>query len=269
MKTPSVADVISILADIAPPSLAESWDNCGLQAGDARWPADIIRIALDPTPDVVEKACQQQAGLLITHHPLIFRALKKIDFATFPGNVIQRAARHEMAVYSAHTNLDSVHEGVNDVLFDKIGLSHRSVLVPAEHRPTEGLGRLGEMNEGFELKSFTRYLKDQLDVPFVRVIGKDDLPVKKVAVCSGSGSGLLAAFFKSDADVFVTGDIRYHDARDAETLNRGLIDIGHFASEYIILDVLREKMAKALSAAGFDSDVAVCRVEKDPFTAVY
>lgn len=269
METPTVADMIRIMADIAPPALAEEWDNCGLQVGDEQWPAGIIRIALDPSLTVVKAVCRQQADLLITHHPLVFRPLKKIDFAAPVGQVIRQAACHQMAIFSAHTNLDSVTDGVNDILFEKLGLSHRSVLMPNSHRPSEGLGRLGEIDAETDLSSLADAVRKQLALPFVRFVGNPDLPVKKVAICSGSGSGLLEAFWHSCADVFVTGDIRYHDARDAEALNRGLIDIGHFASESIILDVLQHKIMQALSTAGFEAETAVCRVEKDPFVAVH
>jgi dinuclear metal center YbgI/SA1388 family protein len=269
MKTPTVADMIRIMADIAPPALAEEWDNCGLQIGDEQWPAGIIRIALDPSLTVVETACRQHAGLLVTHHPLIFHPLKKLDFATPAGRVIRQAACHQMAIFSAHTNLDSVTDGVNDVLFEKLGLTHRSVLMPNISRPSEGLGRLGKLDTETDLKSFADAIRKRLALPFVRFVGKPDLPVRKVAICGGSGSGLLEAFWNSGADVFVTGDIRYHDARDAEALNRGLIDIGHFASEAIILDVLQYKIMQALSTEGLEAETAVCRVEKDPFVAVY
>jgi len=269
MKTPTVADMIRIMAAIAPPVLAEEWDNCGLQVGDDRWPSARIRIALDPSWTVVETACRQQADLLITHHPLIFRPLKKLDFATPVGQVIRQATYHQMAIFSAHTNLDSVADGVNDVLFEKLGLTHRSVLMPNSHRPSEGLGRVGKIDTETDLSSFADAIRKQLALPFVRFVGDPNLPVRKVAICGGSGSGLLEIFWNSDADVFVTGDIRYHDARDAEALNRGLIDIGHFSSEFIILDVLQHKIRQALSTAGFEAETAVCRVEKDPFVAVH
>lgn len=267
-KIPAVADIIRIMEEIAPFSLAEEWDNSGLQLGDSRRLANRIRIALDPTPEVVENACRCRTALLITHHPLLFRPLRTIDFATPLGKIIRMAASHQMAIVSAHTNLDSVTGGVNDILFDKLGLKKRTVLVPAGHQPTEGLGRMGELDESTDLISFARRVKNQLAASAARVVGKADLRVRKVAVCSGSGAGLLDAFFHSDADVFVTGDIRYHDAREVESLNRGVIDISHFISEAIILDVLRDKLAKALSMAEFEATITVCNLEKDPFVTI-
>lgn len=268
MKTPKVADIIKLMEGIASATLAEEWDNPGLQAGEKDRPVRIIRIALDPSIDVVADACKQQADLLITHHPLIFRALKMIDFSSGVGAVIKMAACHQMAIFSAHTNLDSAAGGVNDVLADRIGLANRMVLLPTQRSQAEGLGRIGDIGEPTDLASYALRIKHQLGLPYVTIAGRPDLPVSKAVVCSGSGSSLMQAFFASDAEVFITGDIRYHDARDVEAANRGLIDIGHFASEHLIVDVLRKRIKTALSEAGLDVDVAVCGAEKDPFTRI-
>ena len=99
----------------------------------------------------------------------------------------------------------------------------------------------------------------------IRVAGNKDLVVDRVAICSGSGSSLLAPFFSSKAQVFVSGDFRYHDARDAEALNRGLIDIGHFASEHLILDVLVDRINEKLAERRMDVQVKACEMESDPF----
>ena len=128
----TVAEIIKIMDQLAPPLLAEEWDNVGLQIGDPRLPVRRIWVALDPSPEVVKAACQKEVDLLITHHPLIFRPLKSIDFETPGGSIIQMAAHRQLAIFSAHTNLDIVRDGVNDVLAQRLGLRNLAVLQPIQ-----------------------------------------------------------------------------------------------------------------------------------------
>ena len=120
----TLSDIIQILDNLAPPFLAEEWDNCGLQLGDPGWSVTKIWVALDPTLQVVEAACDQKVDLLITHHPLIFKPLKSIEFHTPLGAVLNMATRQNLAIFSAHTNLDSATGGLNDILARRIGLKN-------------------------------------------------------------------------------------------------------------------------------------------------
>ena len=138
---PTVSDIMQVLETIAPQTLAEGWDNVGLQVGDPGRPVKHIWIALDPTYEVVAAACRDKVDLLITHHPLIFKPLQSLNFRTPVGAIIDLAVRHHVAIFAAHTNLDSVLGGINDILADRIGLSELKPLVPAQqprqpgHRP--------------------------------------------------------------------------------------------------------------------------------------
>jgi putative NIF3 family GTP cyclohydrolase 1 type 2 len=107
-----------------------------------------------------------------------------------------------------------------------------------------------------------------LGLKFVKVAGKPDLPIRRAAVCSGSGSSLMNDFFLSGAQVFISGDLRYHDAREAEAANLALIDIGHFASESLVIEMLAERLNKVLSANGLDVKIEAYRLENDPFIIV-
>lgn len=129
----------------------------------------------------------------------------------------------------------------------------------------EGLGRIGELDENMELAAFALKIKKSLGLKSVKVAGKPDLPVNKAAVCSGSGSGLMRRFISSGAQVYISGDLRYHDARDAEAANLGLVDIGHFASEKLIVETLAERLREALFKTGMDISVEACGIENDPF----
>jgi len=131
-----------------------------------------------------------------------------------------------------------------------------------------GLGRVGELEGPLDLNAFAISIKEKLELTHAKVAGPPDLIVTKAAVCSGSGSGLLGHFYSSDAQVYISGDLRYHDARDAEAQNRGLIDIGHFASEHIILEALTEQLQMRSNQADLDVDVKACGLEKDPFMII-
>lgn len=268
-----ISDLIEIMKGIAPPHLAEEWDNVGLQVGGTDWPARLVWVALDPRPGIVAQAAEAGVDLLITHHPLIFKPLRSIDTATPTGLSIARALAARTAIYSAHTNLDSARDGLNDLLAETIGLTGLRPMDPAPVEAGtgqgEGLGRIGRLPEAMDLAAFAARLKHLFGKEsLVRMSGRSDLRVETVAVCSGSGSSLMSRFLGSEAQVFVTGDLRYHDALDALDADRGLVDIGHFASEVIGVEMLVKRIKEAAGAAGLDLSVAPCVGEPDPFNAL-
>jgi dinuclear metal center YbgI/SA1388 family protein len=282
----TVADIVKIMNRFVPPWLAEEWDNVGLQIGDLRWPVRRIWTALDPTLEVVKAACKEDVDLLITHHPLFFRPIKSIDFHSSHGSIIKTASQQQLAIFSAHTNLDIVREGVNDVLARRLGLKSIEILQPYkwEQRfkagndmvhdispvtgnPIEhGIGRIGSLGKIRSLSSLALIVKEKLNLDFVKVAGNPELKVSQVAICSGSGSSLMKIFLASNAQVYISGDIHYHDARDAESANRAIIDIGHFASEHLVVEALAQQLAKILPEAGIKVVINACTIEKDPFS---
>ncbi len=273
-KDASVLDIIRLVEKLAPPWLSEEWDNCGLQVGDLHWPVRKIWVALDPLPEVIEAACQDSVDLVITHHPLIFKPLHRIDLQTSLGKIIAVALNHQTAIYAAHTNLDSAAGGINDVLARKIGLSRLSPLIPAdstdyaEPDAPEGLGRLGELDPPITLKQLVQRIRKQCNLQNIRGAGLHRRKVSRVAVCSGSGGGLLEVFLESDAEVYVSGDLKYHDARRVEDAGRSLIDIGHFPSEHLILQPLAQRLTEAVQNQDWRVTIEACPLERDPFESL-
>ncbi|MGM0452208.1 MAG: Nif3-like dinuclear metal center hexameric protein [Thermodesulfobacteriota bacterium] len=365
-----IADILQILEQIAPRELAEDWDNVGLQFGDAGWPVNRVFVALDPTMASLEAAVDTGADLLVTHHPLIFKPLKSVDVTTPTGAILDLAARKRVAVFAAHTNLDSVEGGINDVLAEKIGLCPHAPLSPARrtevcklvvfvprsdadsvldalsrtpagnvgdysacafygqgrgrfvpgeaahprtgspgeltetdevrietrveksdidtvithlrrYHPYEtmaydiyplhgqdsaaGLGRIGSFESRRDLKTVALDIKVRLGLKSVKFAGRADLPVKSAAICSGGGSGVVGDFMTSDADVFISGDLNHHHALDVAAGRRGLIDIGHFASEQLIVPVLARRIEDAVEQSELAVTVAPWSDEPDPF----
>ena len=270
-----VADIIQLVAKLAPLELAETWDNCGLQVGAGEWPVQKIWVALDPLPDVIAAAGQSRVDMVITHHPLLVRPLQTLDLATSLGRVIEAAIVHHTAIYAAHTNLDSARDGLNDILARRIGLTQLSTLVPAAN-PTNasdpllqlGLGRVGRLSKKVTVRQLADHLKSCLNIKTVKVAGDQHLKVEHVAICSGSGGSLLDDFLNSHAQVYVSGDLRYHQARSVEAAGRALIDVGHFASEHIFIDPMVQRLDTAIQEKGWPVQVAACRLEKDPFVCI-
>ncbi len=276
--TATVADILEIMEGIAPARLAQQWDNVGLQVGHPQWPVSSVRVALDATLQVVAQVAGENAGMLITHHPLIFRPLKRIDLQCQQGAVIARALAGRIAVFAAHTNLDAAVGGVNDILARRLGMIETAPLStdpPAESSPAPaagdrpGLGRVGRLAQPMELGELAAVIRARLGVEAVKISGDPRLRVQRAAVCSGSGSGLMKDFLASGAQVFVSGDLHYHDAMDAAAAGRGLIDVGHFASEFLVVETLARRLRKRLADAGVQVDVRACSVEKDPFRLIF
>ena len=351
-------------------SLAEAWDNPGLQIGDPNSRVTRVMVALDPTPHVIDSALSASCQLLVTHHPLIFKPLKSLSSATPQGASILKAIKGGLSIVSLHTNYDIATGGLNDLLAGKIGLSGSvplkvtsvgelvklAVFVPVDHldkvrsalfpfasiqgnyrdcsfaadgvgtftpldgsepfagtigelarvpeerlemlikreqlpravklllaaHPYEepafdiypllnegeklGLGRIGRLPQTVTLGEYAGQLKKDLFAPALRYVGDPDARISKVALCSGSGASLLREAVRSGADVLVTGDVKYHEARDAEDLGLALIDAGHFPTEIIMVNDMTERLGRALAAAGYiDCHVEACQTEKDPF----
>jgi dinuclear metal center YbgI/SA1388 family protein len=273
MGTPLKA-ILSIIEGFIPPALAEPWDNVGLQIGDPNWPVKSVRVALDPSAEVVQAACKDGVDLLVTHHPLIFKPVKKIDLSTPQGSLVGAAISHRMAIYAAHTNFDRMADGLNDILSRKIGLRQLHPLervVASEGLAIgdgHGMGRIGKLEHAVALIELAQQLKSLLNLDHIKVAGRTDLTVETVALCTGSGSSLLDLFINSGAEVYISGDLRYHDARTAEACDLALSDIGHFSSEHLMVEALAQRLAGVLAEKKINVAVSACKIEKDPFLLV-
>lgn len=372
MNIPKVSDVVGIINKIAPFATAEEWDNVGLQVGDPAAPAERIMVSLDPCREAIDAAIRQQCQLLLTHHPFIFKPLKRIALNEPLGSLISHAIKHDLAVVSLHTNLDIAAGGVNDLLAQRLGLGtcqplkvtgveelvKLAVFVPQGHeervldalsrfsgvignyrdcsfqaqgtgtfRPLEGarpfigeigrrerveevrlevllrkgdlaaalnalmkvhpyeepaydlypllnkgesrgLGRIGELPSPLSLREFALTVKERLAVDGIRMVGAADRAVKKVAVCGGSGAFLLREAHFRGADLLVTGDVKYHEAREAEDLGIALLDAGHFATERLMVGGVRELLETELTKKGFAATLTAYEGEREPFSFI-
>lgn len=367
-------DIIAVMEKLAPPGLAEDWDNSGWQVGDPGAEVAKVLLALDVTPEVVEETVGCGAQLIISHHPVLLKGIKSVRRDDLPGGLVFRLIEAGIGVYAAHTSLDSARGGVNDALARLLSLREPEVLHPASHerlvklvvfvpeehagtlrealgragagwigkysdctfsmrgmgafRPREGasphigtvgeleqvnevrietivrknelkpvldamlkihpyeevaydlyplentgaapvgLGRIGPLEQPVPLAGLAERVKDVLQAESVRYGGQPDALVTKAAVCGGSGGDLWPLARRRGAEVLITGDVRYHTARDMLAAGMNFVDAGHFATERVVLPGLRNNLATALAAAGMTVDVLVSRVEREPWFTI-
>lgn len=364
-----IQDLVGLIHKLYAPELAEDWDNVGLQVGDPGRPLHRVMVALDPGLEAVEAARDAGAQALVTHHPLLFKPVKRLTPDDAVGKVLWTAVRDDVAIISAHTNLDCAVDGLNSWLAQKMGVEQAIplqavagdylklvVFVPVGHEdavadalfsagggqigaydqcsfrsrgegtfrpgpgtqpyigtlgqrekaeevrletiipkrkllrvlekmqkvhpyeevaydllplqnqvPGAGLGRIGRLAQQTSLGEFAARVKESLGCDHLRLIGADQMPVRKVALCGGSGAFLLQTAHRQGADVLVTGDVKYHEARQAEELGIALIDAGHFATEQLMIEQVTQSLQAAARQLNWGVAFEAYTGEEDPF----
>ena len=258
--------ILEVLEEIAPSRAAEEWDNPGLQVGHLSQEIEKIFISLDPTLKAVRKAFKRNAQLLLTHHNLIFRPLSSVDQQIYPGDVISEALDKGISIVSAHTNLDVVQGGINDILADLLGLQEVEVLEDRNELGIDGagLGRIGTLPSPLKLAQMTKKVKETLGTERVKVVGQKNRRIGRVALVGGAGGALVSLASKKGADLLITGDVRHHEALEAESLGLALVDGGHFYTEKAALRPFGDRLKSALLKRNMEVLVEVYKDEKDP-----
>lgn len=364
-----IQDLVGLVHKLYAPELAEDWDNVGLQVGDPGASLTKAMVALDPSLPAIEAAQAAGAQALVTHHPLLFRSIKRLTPEDTVGQVLWSAVRSGVAIISAHTNLDCAVDGLNSWLASRLGVEQNVPLQPVagnylklvvyvpcgheqnvvealfsagagqigaydecsfssqgegtfrpgpgtnpfagevsqrekaeeirletivpKHRlaraleklqrahpyeevaydlvplqnqvPGAGLGRVGRLEEKTTLDDYAARVKEALGCDHLRLIGTGSRQVHKIALCGGSGAGLLHAAHRQGADVLVTGDVKYHDARLAEELDIALIDAGHFATEKLMVEEVVASLQEAAGLRRWEVVFEPYNGEQDPF----
>ena len=239
----TIADILNFVESIAPPYMAESWDNCGLLCGRKSREVKKVLVALDPFRNVIEEAIDLNADLILTHHPLIFGApLTAVNEDSETGRCLLTLIEHNIAAINAHTNLDLAPGGVNEVLAAALGLRNIQIINPTGE-PAYGLLRMGDIQEQ-PLEQFLAAVKENLRCEGLRYVS-GGRPVRKVAVGGGSCAGEMQDALAAGCDTFVTADVKYNQFRTAFELGLNLIDAGHFYTENPVCAALAEKLRAA------------------------
>jgi dinuclear metal center YbgI/SA1388 family protein len=257
----ALSEIIHILETIAPPALAEAWDNVGLLVGDRAREVKRVMICLTITPTTAREAIDGHVDLIVTHHPLPFQPVRQVTTDTTTGKLLWDLIGARIAVYSPHTAFDSARAGINAYLAEGLALKNGAPLVPAGLEDvTEGAGRYGDVPGPTTLASIARTAKSFLKLDTVQVVGRDDQTITRVGIACGSGGSLLEAARLAGCDAFLIGETNFHTCLEAEARGMALVLTGHFASERFAVERLADWLAKQLP----DVNVWASREESDP-----
>lgn len=233
-------DIINHLNNWASLELAEEWDNSGIQLGNIDEQVKKVLLVMDVDRSTLNFAIEGGYNMIISHHPLIFKALKKITSLDNQGKLIMDIIKNDIIVYSGHTNFDVVADGVSHQLARALGINKESVLKKISNTEEEiGYGIVGTIDRT-NLESYARLVKDKLNIKGLVSYGELNKEIEKIGLCGGSGSSFIVDAAEKKVDLYITGDIKYHDAQLAQSLAVNILDIGHFESEKYILEKVRE-----------------------------
>ena len=233
-----IREIIGALEQFAPLSLQDSYDNAGLQIGltvDAE--SSGVLLCLDVTEEVIEEAKAKGCNLVVSHHPLLFRPVKRIAGDDIVQRCIVSAIQNGINIYTSHTNLDNAPGGVNYKIADKLGLQNILPISPKPEMEGAGSGIIGVLPQPMDREDFIVLVKEKFDVGSVRFNSWNGETVSKVAVCGGAGAFLIPDAIAQHADVFITGELGYHRFFGYDDIIQ-LMEIGHFESEQYTIDLL-------------------------------
>ena len=229
-----VKDIIAVIEEFAPLSIQEGWDNSGLCVGSPEDEVTSALFALDCTEQLVDEAVACGADMIITHHPLIFSGLKKISPQDQVGAAVIKAIKNGIAIYAAHTNADKVIAGVSGAMAAKLGLCDVRIL--DEDGEGTGLGVVGDLSQPLTADEAVALVKEKFGLKMLKASRSSDGLISRVAMCGGSGGSLIGAARRSGAQLYISGDISYHNFFTPEGFM--IMDIGHYESEIEIVNIL-------------------------------
>jgi dinuclear metal center YbgI/SA1388 family protein len=271
--TYTFSQITSYLESIAPLHFQESYDNSGLLVGNPNTEITGILVSLDTIESVIEEAKAKNCNLIVAHHPIIFKGLKSLTGKNYIERTVIKAIQEGIGIYTIHTNLDNIEDGVNAKISEKIGLINTKILSPKNNlfhqinteNQKVGSGMIGELSEAISATAFLANLKSKMNLPLIKhtslEIFKDvkNRKIKKIAVCGGAGSFLLQDAIKQKADFFITGDYKYHEFFDAED-KIVICDIGHYESEVFTKDLLVDLLKNQFS----ELEIKACQTNTNP-----
>ena len=229
-----VKDIIGVVEDFAPVSLQEKWDNSGLCVGSPEDEVTGVLLGLDCTPELVDEAIACSADMIVTHHPLIFSGLKKISADDLVGAAVIKAVKAGISIYAAHTSADKVLAGVSGAMAARLGL--KDVRILDEDGEGTGLGVVGDLPEPLTAGQAVELVKERFSLKVLKASRPVQGEITRVAMCGGSGGSLIGAAKAAGAQLYISGDISYHNFFTPEGFM--IMDIGHYESEIEIVDIL-------------------------------
>ncbi len=256
---PLIQEILSDLEQQIPLDLAEPWDNVGLLLGDAQSEAKGVMTCLTLTEEVSEEAIREGANLVITHHPILFKAVKRLTTATSEGRMLLRLAQAGVSVYSPHTAFDSAREGINQQIAVALGLGN---IQPIRVKPqsVDGAGRWGQLAVPRKLSELLQQLNTICPAEQFTFVGDLDQLCDIVGIACGAAGDFLPDAAALGCQVFITGETRFHTCLEARSLGVALVMVGHYASERPAVEALARRLADRWPPLR----VWASRIETDP-----
>ncbi|MDO4942528.1 MAG: Nif3-like dinuclear metal center hexameric protein [Lachnospiraceae bacterium] len=237
--------LMDLLEKFAPKEYACSWDNVGLLVGHTDQEIKKVLVALDATSEIVDRAVQEGADMIITHHPMIFSSMKQVNDDGFIGAKILKLIENHISVFAMHTNFDVI---------GMAALAGECLDFPKDAKPLEitvdldgkleGIGRIAKLQKEIKLGEYVQFVKDKLSLEHVLLFGDEDTVIRTVAVSPGSGRSMTELAVQKGADVIITGDIGHHEGLDALDMGLSVIEAGHYGTEYIFIDYVADFLKK-------------------------
>lgn len=260
-----IQHVCQFLETFAPLRLAEDWDNVGLVVGDRQAAVNQVMTCLTVTTETVDEAIAENADLIVSHHPLPFNPVKKLNTDSVATELLWRLAGAGVSVYSPHTAFDSAAEGINETLAQKLKIGGVKPLVMADDDALGlGAGRYGRLPSETRLGDWLSEVKTEFGLPTVAVVGDVDQTVSKIGVACGSGGSFLNKAVAVGCDVLVTGEATFHTCLDAKAKGVVLVLLGHYASERFAVERLADRLQAEFKPLG----VWASKRERDPIERV-
>ena len=272
-KRLTVRDIASVIEKIAPRELQETWDNSGFQIEFGDTSADRVLTCLELNMDILREAQALSCSMIVTHHPLIFSGIRKINSGDAEGDMIIELIKSGISVYSCHTPFDKAKGGNNDMLARAIGLvslknlAGENVEEPEkmmERNSMFDIGRIGNFRNAVSVSEAAEMLCENLDIDRhkIRWTGNPERTVKTVGICTGAGIEFAEAAASKGCELFITGDMKHHEARKDETMGIAVIDAGHYGTEKSFGENMRSLLQKHL---GGKAEIFAALRSTDPF----
>ena len=240
-----IRQITEVIERFAPLGWQESYDNAGLIVGRPDDEVHKALLAVDVTEEVLDEAEAEGCDIVLTHHPIVFHALKRFNSADPVQRCVERAIRSRIALYACHTNLDSAPGGMSWRLAEMLGVGKLEVLQPSEAGEGVGFGVVGELPESADTVEFMQLIQRRLEVKAIRHSDIATSAVRRVAVCTGAGASLIGDARRAGADIYITADLKYNDFMTPDKALT-VADIGHFESEYCAIELLFDILSKNL-----------------------
>ncbi len=234
----TLTELIDFLNAAAPPDLAESYDNVGLLIGNKNRKIETVLVTLDTDEFVALDARDKQADLVLSHHPLIFNPLKSITGEDAISRTALSLIKDDIALFAMHTNFDSVKSGLGDLFLDQIVNTENRM--PLAGDGENGIGRIADVTGGVVFSELLDRIKTAFHLRTLRYIGPENKQICKIAVVNGGGAEYVYAAKKQGADCFVSGDIKYHQARFAYENDLALVEVPHYPAEIIFCSYVKQ-----------------------------